>query len=443
MMAHRGRFRRLFLLGAVSLTVIAALAGVTLMYASHNAQAHKTVLYVGAAGGSNSGCSSPGYTSVQDAVNQAASGDTVYLCASGSPYVGQVIVNKTLTLTGDRGATIQAPATWPANPNLPPEFAVDHLIHPEAILLVWGPGVSASVNGLTISGPFADAGIGCYPMTYGVLVIANASIAMDGDAVLNATDANTALAGCQHGVGIQIGKDNFYTVDPLTGAPNGGSVSEAFAAHAVITNTTVAGYQKNGIDVADSGSTGDIRGNTVTGAGIDTVYSPIIAQNGIEFIYGASGQIRDNTVSGNQYTGPAYASDAGILIFGGCGSAYVTGVQVMGNTLVNNDVGIDSANYADDCFNPAPISTNMKIVGNTISNGAVTNVGNGNCCGFPYVGYQAGIADAGTNDKIINNTITGAGYAAQQVQGGPFVLPIDTISTPDNRPKIHANDILV
>lgn len=443
MMAHHGNLRKLSLLVAVSLVVILALASATFVYVSHNAHAHGTTLYVGASSGSNSGCSSPGYAAVQDAVNHAAAGDTVYLCGSGSPYVGQVIVNTTLTLTGDPGATIQAPATWPVNPNLPPEFAVDHLIHPEAILLVWGPEVTATVSGLTISGPFADVGEGCYPMTYGVLVIANASISMNGDAVLNATDANTALAGCQHGVGIQIGKDNFYTVDPITGNPNGGSVSEDFAAHAVITNTRVAGFQKNGIDVADPGSTGDIRGNTVTGAGIDAVYSPIIAQNGIEFIAGASGQIRDNTISNDQYTGPSFASDAGILIFGGCGGPYVTGIQVMGNTLVNDDIGVYSGNFADDCFNPAPVSTNIKIVRNTITNGAVTNVGSGYCCGFPYIGYQAGIADFGTNDKIINNTITGAGYAPQQVVGGPFVLPIDTISTPDNRPKIHANDILV
>jgi hypothetical protein len=134
---------------------------------------------------------------------------------------------------------------------------------------------------------------------------------------------------------------------------------------------------------------GDIRGNTVTGAGIDTVYSPIIAQNGIEFIAGASGQIRDNTISNLQYTGPSFASDAGVLIYGGCGLPYVTGVQVMGNALVNDDIGVYSVNSAADCFNPAPVSTNMKIVGNTISNNAVTNVGNGNCCGFPYVGYQA------------------------------------------------------
>jgi hypothetical protein len=180
----------------------------------------------------------------------------------------------------------------------------------------------------------------------------------------------------------------------------------------------------------------------VNGAGRDTLLAPIIAQNGIQVSRGASAQVRGNTVTGNSYTGPSFASSGGILIFGGCGDPLVTGVQVMGNTLINNDVGIYLNNFMDDCSAPATTMTNDKAVNNTISNDAVTNVGDGTSSGFPYKGYQAGIDDIGNNDKIINNTISGTGYApAQTTQGGPFVMPIDTSSFQTISPKVHANAI--
>jgi hypothetical protein len=46
---------------------------------------------------------------------------------------------------------------------------------------------------------------------------------------------------------------------------------------------------------------------------------------------------------------------------------------------------------------------------NTISNGAVSNTtGYGATCG-----YQAGVADVGTKDLIVNNSISGIGYTPQ------------------------------
>ncbi len=103
--------------------------------------------------------------------------------------------------------------------------------------------------------------------------------------------------------------------------------------------------------------------------------APIIAQNGIQVSRGASAQVRGNTVMGNSYTGSSFASSGGILIFGGCGDPLVTGVQVMGNTLIYNDVGIYLNNFTDDCSAPATTMTNDKAVNNTVSNDAVTNVG--------------------------------------------------------------------
>jgi parallel beta helix pectate lyase-like protein len=223
----------------------------------------------------------------------------------------------------------------------------------------------------------------------------------------------TPFNGTQHGVGI-------YFVAGATGS---------------IHKNTVSLYQKGGIVVTDVGSSAKIQNNTVTGLG------PVIfiAQNGIQVSRGATGDVNNNTVSGNAYSGPNGASSGGVLIFGGCqnfdfGGPLTTDVDVKNNTLINNDVGIFLFN-ADAACNGAPATpTNNSAHNNTISNDAVTNTtGNGD-----GRGYQAGIDDVGNRDEITNNTISGAGYKARDDETA-LVVPIDTTLATD--PRVHNNHI--
>ena len=91
------------------------------------------------------------------------------------------------------------------------------------------------------------------------------------------------------------------------------------------------------------GSDGDIHDNIVIGFGP----TPVVAQNGIQISRGATGEVYNNSVSANQYTGTGEASSTGVLLFGGCGDELVTNVEVHDNTVVNNDVGISMNNYND------------------------------------------------------------------------------------------------
>jgi hypothetical protein len=141
-------------------------------------------------------------------------------------------------------------------------------------------------------------------------------------------------------------------------------------------------------------------------------------------------------VTGNAYTGIHGASSGGIIVVGGeCyGGAYTTGTQIVGNTLVNNDVGVYLSNLDGTCIGAPVTATNIKAVNNTITNDALTNVsGNG-----AAQGYQAGVSDVGNNDKIINNAISGAGYAVVNTTA-MYAIPIDASTTFTNRPKVHAN----
>lgn len=421
------------IVGLVSAVALTGALALVMYSAPHRAAASPTTLYVGASAGADTGCASPGYTTIQDAVDAATAGDTVYLCANGSPYAQSVDISKSLTLTGDAGATIQAPAVWPSQ-SLPAEFAAHSLEAPQAIVFIWGQQTNATVRGLTISGPFTTSH-GCGTETFGVLALDGATATISGNTVSNISDpVSSGLLGCQHGLAILVGAYYWY-------ANNGSSVAINDAAHATIAGNTVSGYQKNGITVKGAGTTASISGNHVYGSNRDANYSPAIGQNGIEVAEGATAQVTRNYVAGNTYTGPYFASASGIVIFGGCGLGYASNVQVVGNTLVNNDVGVYDDNYADDCVNPAPVRTNDKVTNNTITNDAVTNVGAFSLGSANYTGYQAGVSEQGNGDKIINNTISGAGYATQQASGGPFVLPIDTISAPTIGPKTHANQL--
>lgn len=258
----------------------------------------------------------------------------------------------------------------------------------------YGPGAKGTVSRATIHGAnyFGVVSNG------GAVDVLNSNIHDIGETPFN---------GTQHGVGVYFAYD--------TGATG------------KIWNNTVWNYQKGGIVVNGASDSASIKGNTVTGLG------PVsfIAQNGIQVGYGADASVMQNTVSGNSYTGTSDDS-GGILVVGGpgYGGAYTTGTQIVGNTLINNDVGVYLSNV-DENFNAPTTATNIKVVNNTISSDAVNN----NYGGY---GYQAGIADQGNNDKMINNTISGVGYTPDNVH---YLVAIDADMSFTNRPKVHANTV--
>jgi len=442
-------FRRTILFTGPIVALLLTLAGMlafhvygsTFAASAHTSTAPSHTLFVSHTPvGSNTSCSSPGYMTVQAAVDAAHNGDTVYLCGT-TPYQEQVVITKSIKLTGDPGATIKAPSPFPNNASrLPPKFTTDNLFLPQAIVIVWGAGSNANIVNLNITGPLPGNG-GCADDEFGVLVIAGGEVRLKGDHVTNIHDTNSALYGCQFGVGIQIGRRYWHPTNFST------PLVENFTGQATITKTTVTGYQKNGISVDGPGSEADISYSTVEGAGRDAHFAVIIAQNGIQISRGAVGTVQNNFVADNSYTGPAAnASSGGILVFGGCGDPLSTDVEVEGNVLSNNDVGIYLNGYssATDCSAPATQETTNRAINNTISNDAVTNKSSYTTSNnTTYPGYQAGIDDIGNNDLISGNTIAGIGYTpAQLASSGPLVIPIDTISFPTIHPRITGNRII-
>src|SRR5262249_51939317 len=150
-----------------------------------------------------------------------------------------------------------------------------------------------------------------------------------------------------------------------------------------------------------------------------------IAQNGIQAGYGANTQIKQNTVSGNSYTGSGQASSGGILLVGGdCyGGPATTHTQGQGNTRLGNDPGVWFSNLDASC-GPVSLSTRNSAKNNALVNNAVNNT-TGNGAGP----YQAGVSDQGSQDVIQDNYICGPGYPGTNT-GGLFAIDVTATNSP-------------
>jgi hypothetical protein len=128
---------------------------------------------------------------------------------------------------------------------------------------------------------------------YGVFVHNGGSADLEHNDISDISDA--PISGDQNGVAVEAGD---------------GSASPATSGTLTLKTNTIENYQKNGVTVDSSGSSGDIENNVITGVGPTNV----IAQNGIQISDGATGVIKNNTVSNNVYTGGTYAS-TGMLLY--------------------------------------------------------------------------------------------------------------------------------
>lgn len=99
------------------------------------------------------------------------------------------------------------------------------------------------------------------------------------------TGIHQGASGCQEGNGIEVRNAPFDGTHPATKS-------------VTIADNLVTGYQKTGI-LANGDVFAVITGNVVVGKGP----VPYIAQNGIQVGFGGTGEVEDNDISGNAYTG--------------------------------------------------------------------------------------------------------------------------------------------
>jgi parallel beta-helix repeat protein len=284
-----------------------------------------------------------------------------------------------------------------------------------------GCNIGVYYDSSTAAGNVTNAEI--FGANYFGVVVRGRSVNVTGTSIHDI--GNSPLDGTQHGIAVYyatVGTGS-ATAQP-TCAPSGATTG-------TISGNTVRRYQKGAITANCTGTSTTIKNNNVYGQG-PVAY---IAQNGIQIGYGAKATVTGNNVSGNQYTGTDKVSSAGILVVGGpsfpaCyGLPFTTGLTITKNTLTNNDEGI----WLFNCGS-GTTKTNNTVKFNTISNLVVTNLHGYEPTNLaPTCGYQAGIADAGHKDLIVNNSISGFGYTPQNpdCSGTPpaFLRFVDTDSS--------------
>jgi nitrous oxidase accessory protein NosD len=220
-----------------------------------------------------------------------------------------------------------------------------------------------------------------------------------------------------------------------------------------IRNSSLYGYQKNGITANETGTTVRVRGNSVVGAG------PIgIAQNGIQLGFGATGIVENNTVADDVFNGnPAAGTGSGILLFdsgdvsirGNSVAFAQTGISVAtdgnqsadNNTLINNQVV--SSQFGD--------GIDLCSNGNTV----ISNVVFSSARGGIHLDSSCSSTSTGNNNAVNRNVVNDAcagillgSGTGNTFQGGNTLANVANLTLAGDActltvtPSVHANSLL-
>jgi parallel beta-helix repeat protein len=302
------------------------------------------------------------FTSIQGAVNSVPPGSTIKICPANYPE--QVVTNKNLTLTGVSSGSADNPVLVIPSGGFVPNTASLTSGHPIAAqILVKSPATAVTISSLTVDGSNNNLNGGCNDARLIGIYYQNASGTVNFVAARNqARDA--ANFGCQTSAGLGI---HVQSVSPSTSTVK-------------IQNTTVRGYQKNGITGNEVGTTVTITGNSVVGAGPTTT-----AQNGIQVGFGATGKVQNNTVADDDFNGdPSAGTGSGILIYDSGNNNTVSGNTVFSSGQAG--IHLDSS-----CGSRGNNNTVSKNTVNEACAGILQGGGTGNT--FPMATVVANVAN--------------------------------------------------
>jgi parallel beta-helix repeat protein len=256
------------------------------------------------------------FATIQAAVNAVPAGGTVDVCPNSYPE--QVTIAKNLTLIGIASGTSDAAVVVTPATGLV-QNGSDIGGNPVAAQIFVQGGADVTVSHLTIDGNNNQlSGCGA-PNPIGIYY-QNSSGKITDNAVRDVL-MDPADQGCQLGLAINVESDNGAL--PIT-----------------ISDNSVRNYDKNGITVSGPGTgaagpVAAVTANTVIGLGATTV----IAQNGIQIGFGATGSVTSNEVADDIYINPPGCApnctgSSGILIYGSAG------ITVTSNTVESTQLAI-------------------------------------------------------------------------------------------------------
>jgi CSLREA domain-containing protein len=323
------------------------------------------------------------FKTVQGGVNGVAPNGTVNVAAG--TYAEQVIIGKSLTLTGAGAATttINTPATLTPG------------IGGNLVIVEVNGGATVTASGIAVAGPRNFNGCSAQ-IFYGVFVSGAATLNLSNSTVRDIRLADPSLIGCQDGIAVRAG-------------------SQALAQTATLSlnNVSVTNYQKSAVILDGAGTTGTITNSTLTGQGVPAN----IASNAIQIGRGAGATVTGSTVSGNLCNNPACGPDpftqsfsTGALVF-----STTAAVSFSNNTFSTNDVGIynNAANttVSGNTFTANRHENLFLDEGNaTISDNNMSGASNVGVLAISYVGNAGN-----SSGTLTRNNITGATTGLQML----------------------------
>lgn len=317
---------------------------------------------------------------IQAAVDAVpAGGDAV---VHPGTYEEQLVIDKSLQLTGRSGAEIRAPASLDADPD-----GRSHIVR------ITGTDVAATISGFNISGPGPSS---CGSLHGGIAVKRGAKGVIRDNRISAIRD--DPVSGCQNGVGVIVGRI-WYGQGTST-------------ATAQILGNTIEDFQKSAVVVAGNGSKADILDNQLTCSGNDV--DDVIAQDAIQLWQSSSGQIARNKISLCRSTFNGAPRGVGIHLSDG-----VHDVRISENEIPGAQTAIALMNFAP-WTNPADHARaeDIEIIGNEI------------------LGVDGAVYLAGSADGVLvrNNEITFADVL------GVFVGPDTWLNSPPDFTDVEIVD---
>ena len=352
----------------------------TVLVAAEPAFASPLTTYVATTGNDTSNTCSSAATpckTISHALTETPAGGTVSVAAG--TYPEQVTITKNVSIIGAGAAsTVIEPST------LSLYDADTDSTQSQYYVVDVAPGVaSANLESLSVNGSAAtNFFTGCAQNFVGVYYHdASGSVQ---NVNVTAIELPESLFGCQQGLGIYVATD-------------GGSTTPS---QVVIKNVNVNNYDKNGITCDDAGTVCTISNSVVTGIGA----TPLIGQNGIQ-VFGASAQITNNTVTGNNYTVTnqgTFSADGILVINAG-------NLSIVGNQVSANNDNVDVLESAGEALNGSvlvpqwdPTPGPWLICNNTVTNAALGSVTFGN-----GLGDGIEVDSVTSNVTVTGNTVTG------------------------------------
>lgn len=325
-------------------------------------------------------CPNAQFTTIQAAVFAANEGARIQVCPG--TYPEQVMINKDLRIeglaVGNDNLVLLSPGAVTPNSTTVVSGA------PIAAIIVVDGAKKVDLANLTVDG--RNNGLNSCGTNFAGIYYRNASGRIDSVAVRNIL-LGPGGEGCQTGLGI-------YVQSAATGT-----------AKLEVRNSSIHDYQKAGIVANEANTELLASGNAITGLG------PIFfnTQNGVQFGFGATGKLENNSIINHIFAGCADAScstiSTGVFLFR-AGDAKVEknhiGKNQTGVYVESNDAQVmDNFIFDSDVFNAvAVIGDNNEVARNTLFNSD-----------------GGAIALAGNENKVQSNTINEAPTGILEVSG--------------------------